>query len=212
MPMRTAKQSPTALPWQPRPDNSLRHHAGSHLLNPEAVAQFDRYLHRINPQAPQIDADRIATLARWLQDLPEAQAWNVLNDRLSRFELLRAMRNDPDWSAGDDTHRRIDALLAYFDHGDSEQLIPSGIPLLGLLDDVLLLELAWPALQIEAEDYRDFCGFRAADERPQGSGIKLREAWVRARLEALALHRHHARVNASHYADSGSPSQPFRIS
>lgn len=209
--MRTANRSPTALPWQRHPGKNLRRHAGSHLLNPEAVAHFDQYVHRINPQAPQIDADRIATLARWLQDLPEAQAWNVLDDRLSRFELLRAMRDDPDWNAGDDSRRRIDALLAYFDHDGSEQLIPSGIPLLGLLDDVLLLELAWPALQIEAEDYRDFCGFRN-DEQPQGSGIQQREAWVRARLEALALHRHHARVNASHYADSGSPSQPFRIS
>lgn len=209
--MRTAKHSPTALPWPQRPGTSLRRHAGSHLLDPEAVAQFDRYLHRINPQAPQVDTDRVATLARWLQDLPEAQARSLLDERLSRFELLRAMRDDPDWNAGDGSRRRIDALLAYFDHGGAEQLIPSGIPLLGLLDDVLLLELAWPALQIEAEDYRDFCGFRS-DERPQGSGIEQREAWVRARLEALALHRHHARVNASHYADSGSPNQPFRIS
>jgi hypothetical protein len=208
--MRTVKHQPAALPWQQRPGKSLRRHAGSHLLTPEAVAQFDRYMHRINPQAPQIDADRIATLARWLQDLPEDQARNFLGDRLSRFELLRAMRDDSDWNASDDSRRRIDALLAYFDHGDGEQLIPSGIPLLGLLDDVLLLEMAWPALQIEAEDYRDFCGFRD-DEQPRGSAAEQREAWVRARLEALALHRHHARVNASHYADSGRPSQPFRI-
>ena len=30
------------------------------------------------------------------------------------------MRDDPDWNAGDDSRRRIDALLAYFDHDGSE--------------------------------------------------------------------------------------------
>lgn len=209
--MRTVKHSPTALPWQQRPGKSLRRHAGSHLLNPEAVAQFDQYLHRINPQAPQIDADRIATLARWLQDMPEAQAGSVLNERLSRIELLRTMLVDPDWAPADGSRERIDKLLAYIDHRDGQDLIPASIPLLGLLDDVLLLELAWPALQVEAEDYRDFCDYRE-DAQPQGDGAQRREAWIRERLEALALYRHNARVNASRYADSGQPSQPFRIS
>lgn len=207
---RTEARSHSPLPWETRQTGHQRQHAGNHLLDPAAVAQFDQLLHQIHPQAHHVDADRIATLARWLQDLPEAQASNVLGERLIRIELLRAMLDDPDWVPGDGSRERIGKLLAYIDHHDGQDLIPNGIPLLGLLDDVLLLELAWPALRIEAEDYRDFCDYRE-DARPQGNGAQRRDAWIRERLEALALHRHHARVNASHYADSGQPSQPFRI-
>lgn len=198
------------LPWDDRQAGVQRQHAGNHLLDPAAVVQFDHLLHQIHPQAQHVDADRIATLARWLQDLPEAQAGSILDERLTRIELLRAMLTDPDWVPGDGSRERIGKLLAYIDHRDGQDLIPASIPLLGLLDDVLLLELAWPALRVEAEDYRDFCDYRE-DAQPQGDGAQRRNAWIRERLEALALYRHNARVNASHYADSGQPSQPFRI-
>ncbi|MDE2406306.1 MAG: hypothetical protein KGL91_00405 [Xanthomonadaceae bacterium] len=209
--MRTVKHSPTALPWQRHPGKSLRRHAGSHLLDSAEVAQFDRLVHQIHPQAHHVDADRIATLARWLLDLPEAQAGTLLNERLARIELLRATLVDPDWAPGHDSREPIGKLLAYIDQRDGQGMIPASIPLLGLLDDALLLELAWPALQVEAEDYRDFCDYRDVAQ-PQGDGAQRRDAWIRERLEALALYRHHAQVNASHYADSGQPRQSFRIS
>ena len=99
-------------------------------------------------------------------------------------------------------------LLAYLDQdGD---LIPDSIPLFGLLDDVLLLELAWPAVATEAEDYVDFCRYRES-EQPVGDGAQRREAWINDRLGALALFQHHNRVNASHYVRSGPPEQTFRI-
>ena len=79
-----------------------------------------------------------------------------------------------------------------------------------LLDDVILLELAWPAVATEAEDYRDFCAYRNAVQ-PQGDGTQRREAWVRERLDALALYQHHARVNARRYVQGGSPERPFRV-
>lgn len=207
---RTEARNHSPLPWEIHQTSHQRQHAGNHRLDPAAVAQFDQLLHQIHPQAHHVDADRIATLARWLQNLPEAQASSILAERLARIELLRAMLDDPDWDPGDGNRERIGRLLAYIDHRDGQDLIPASIPLLGLLDDVLLLELAWPALQIEAEDYRDFCDYRE-DAQPQGDGAQRRDAWIRERLEALALYRHHARVNASHYADSGQPNQPFRI-
>ena len=100
------------------------------------------------------------------------------------------------------------ALLDYLDQG--QDLIPDRVPLLGLLDDVLLLELAWPAIASEADDYRDFCRFR--DERqPPGDGADRRAAWIAERLQALALFRHQQRVNGSRYAASGGAAQPFRV-
>ena len=99
-------------------------------------------------------------------------------------------------------------LLHYLDQG--QDLIPNRVPLLVLLDDVLLLELAWPAIASEADDYRDFCRFR--DERqPPGDGADRRAAWIAERLQAPALFRHQQWVNGSRYAASGGAAQPFRV-
>jgi uncharacterized membrane protein YkvA (DUF1232 family) len=196
------------LPWPARPAGAARGRVGHWPLDPRAVAHFDAVLHRIHPQAPRVDADRLATLGRWLLDLPSADARAVLDVRLARMEALRAMLADPDWDRRDAVCARVRTLLAYLDQG--ADVIPDAIPLLGLLDDVLLLELAWPVLATEAEDYQDFCDYRAA-ARPPGDGAARREAWIRDRLEALALFQHQARVHASRYAWGGHPQRPFRV-
>lgn len=206
--MRTAVHAETALPWDDRPDHAGRDSIGDFKLDAAAVARFDQLLHEIHPDARHVDTDRIATLGRWLQGLPAPQARAVLDERLRRIEQLRAMLDDGDWDRREAACRRVRKLLAYLDQ--DHDLIPDAIPLLGLLDDVILLELAWPAVSTEAEDYADFCAYRETT-RPQGDGAQRREAWIRDRLEALALYQHHARVNARPYVDGGHPDRPFRV-
>lgn len=208
MSMRTAATADTLLPWDRRPDHASRDSIGGIRLDAAAVARFDRLLHDIHPAARHVDADRIATLGRWLLDLPADRARAVLDDRLARIEQLRAMLDDADWDRREAACTRVRKLVAYLDQ--DQDLIPDTIPLLGLLDDVLLLELAWPAVAIEADDYRDFCAYREV-ARPAGDGAQRREAWIRDRLEALALFQHHARVNGRHYVDRGAPDRPFRV-
>lgn len=206
--MRTTAPADTSLPWDDRPDHPSRDRIGDVNLDAASVARFDQLLHEIHPQARHVDADRIATLGRWLQNLPATQARAVLDERLHRIEQLRAMLDDTDWDRREAACQRVRKLLAYLDQ--DHDLIPDAIPLLGLLDDVILLELAWPAVSTEAEDYADFCAYRTATQ-PAGDGAQRREAWIRDRLQALALFQHHARVNASHYINGGHPNRPFRV-
>lgn len=206
--MRAAAPAEAPLPWDDRPVHANRDRIGSFQLDAAAVARFDRLLHEIHPEARHVDADRIASLGRWLQDMPVDRARMVLHERLVRIEQLRAMLDDADWDQREHACQHVRMLLAYLDQdGD---LIPDDIPLLGLLDDVLLLELAWPAVATEAEDYVDFCSFRDSAQ-PTGDGAQRREAWINDRLAELALFQHHHRVNASHYVRSGQPEQAFRI-
>lgn len=206
--MRTVAPAVMPLPWPDRPGHANRGRIGDVALDAAAVARFDQLLHEIHPEARHVDADRIATLGRWLQGLPAAQARSVLDERLARIEQLRAMLGDRDWDQRDAACDRVRKLLAYLDQ--DRDLIPDRIPLLGLLDDVILLELAWPAVATEAEDYADFCDYRRS-EQPDGDGARRRDAWIRDRLLALALFQHNARVNASHYVDGGHPDRPFRV-
>ena len=82
---------------------------------------------------------------------------------------------------------------------------------LGQLDDVLLIELAWPAFAEEAEDYRDFTAYRYA-HHPAGRADERRAAWVRERLDDVALWQHAMWVREQHYAPWNLPRGLFRVS
>jgi uncharacterized membrane protein YkvA (DUF1232 family) len=208
--MRTLPSSPASrpLPWPPAYENGQRERAGDWPLKGEQVARFDALLHEVHPDAPRVDADRLSQLARWLLSLPEDEARAVLDERLARIDQLRAMIADPDWDCAEADCGRVGKLLGYLDQHDN--LIPDRIPLLGKLDDVLLLELAWPVFAAEAEDYRDFCAYRN-EAQPCGSGGERRAAWIRDRLAEAALWQHHVRVNEGHYSWRGHPEARFVV-
>jgi hypothetical protein len=177
-------------------------------LSPSAIAGFDALLHELNPDAARVEPDRLHRLINWLLTLPDATAQDVLERRLQRIDELRMMLLDPDWDTDAAMAARLGKLFAYIDRDDD--LIADHEPLLGLLDDVLLIELSWPAFADEAEEYRDFSAYRT-EEHPAGSGDEQRAAWVRDRLAEIALWRHKLRVNDSHYVHRGHPEDPFKV-
>lgn len=212
--MRMSVPTPTAepLPFRAGDDRPPGRHPHPRRpappLRSEAVARFDAFLHELNPDAVRVDLDRMQHLLDWLLTLREADAHHVLDRRLQRIDELRAMLRDADWDADDAMRARLGKLFAYIDRDDD--LIPDHEPLLGLLDDVLLIELAWPAFSDEAEEYRDFCAYRN-DEHPAGGGDTRRSAWIRDRLAEIALWRHQLRVHDSHYVRRGHPEALFQV-
>lgn len=213
--MRRSVPTPTADPLPFRTDDRFVGVGGNPPARPpavplasEAVARFDAFLHELNPDAVRVDLDRMQHLLEWLLTLPEAEAHDVLDRRLRRLDELRAMSEDPDWDSDAAMRERLRKLFAYVDRDDD--LIADHEPLLGLLDDVLLIELAWPAFSEEAEEYRDFCAYRN-DEQPAGSGDERRAAWIRERVAEMALWEHELRIHDSHYIHRGHPEGLFRV-
>ena len=210
--MRMFHPTPTA---QPLPFDHMysgmgaREDANAIPLADAAVVQFDQLLHEIHADAPRVDGDRLQQLASWLIRLPSGQAHEVIDSRLQRVQELRALLLDDDWDADEASHARIGKLLAYIDREDD--LIADRMPLLGQLDDVLLIELAWPAFADDVEDYRDFCAYRRA-EHPDGSAQERRAAWVRDRMDELALWQHALWIREQHYAPWNLPRRLFRVS
>ena len=219
--MRTSTPTPTADPlpyftqggfnrgsFPPATPADADHAAGHVTLSGAAVAAFDALLHEIHPDAARVDPDRLQHLMDWLVSLPTIRARDVLDRRLSRLDALRAMLEDSDWDTDRATRARVLRLLDYIDRDDD--LIADREPIVGLLDDVLLIELAWPAFSSEADEYRDFCRYRD-DEHPAGNGDAQRHAWILDRIAEIALWQHHLRVNGSYYAHSGDPPLRFRV-
>lgn len=210
--MRMPHPTPTPEPLPFERDSALPRYVQPYepamAIAPAAIAAFDALVHELHPDAARVDASRLQRLAGWLAALPASEARRVIDERLQCLQDLRAMAADEAWDCDPALRRRLDQLFAYVD--DGEDLIPDRVPLLGLLDDVLLIELAWPAFAAEAEDFRDFCAYRRI-EHPPGDAAQQRAAWVRDRLAELALLQHQARVSDSHYVNGRTPEPVFRV-
>lgn len=177
-------------------------------LSPTAVARFDALLHELYADAARVEPDRLHRLINWLLALPDDAAHDVLDRRLQRIDELRQMLRDPTWDADPAVAARLRKLFDYIDREDD--LIADHEPLLGLLDDVLLIELAWPAFADEAEEYRDFIAYRN-EEHPSGSGDEQRAAWIRDRLAEIALWRHRLAVHEGRYTNRGELEDRFKV-
>jgi len=75
--------------------------------------------------------------------------------RLRRLRQMIDMLRDSDWRLEGDDRRHVLNALTYF--AEPNDMIPDDIPGIGLLDDVIMIDLAVRELQPELEAYEEFC-------------------------------------------------------
>ena len=105
-----------------------------------------------------------------------------VREQLVRLATMIAMLEDPEWPL--DGQERVDVIsaLAYF-HNPAD-LIADNVPVLGLIDDAIMIELVARELQHQLEAYDEFCNYRSSDERLRGADV-TREEWLRAKQQQL---------------------------
>lgn len=177
-------------------------------LEDAALMAFNGQLHAISAQAPAVDADQFASLARWLQELPPGKAEATIALRMARADSLAQMLDDPDWQIPERIAARGRHLVAAL--RGSENLVPDATPLFGHLDEALMVELCWAEFAGEVGDYLDFSRFRA-EAGFRGNRDELRTAWESACVARASemLHRHGVRARG--YSRPGRLQQPFRV-
>lgn len=206
--MNTVISSHPELPLAlPAANPTIRVRAGLQLED-AALLQFNYHLHDVSRDAPSVDAGQFAQLARWLETLPSETAQATIALRLARAESLRRMLDDPDWELPADLRERGVHLLDYLYRFDD--LIPDDLPLIGHLDDALLIELCWAQFEGEVQDYEDYCRF-CAGNRVRGSGAERRSAWERECLAQASTLLHRQSVRERGYARPAPLSRPFRV-
>jgi uncharacterized membrane protein YkvA (DUF1232 family) len=173
-----------------------------------AMLAFNFHLHDVHRQAPSVDKVQIADLAQWLETLPAETAEATINLRLSRAESLRRMLDDPDWTLPANVAARGRKLLAYLRTLDD--LIPDDVPVIGHLDDALLIELSWSEFAGDVQDYLDFCRF-CSDSHARGSADERRSAWESECLAEASAMLHRQAVRERGYARQQPISRPFRV-
>jgi len=90
-------------------------------------------------------------------------------ERIPVLERLIQMLADDDWQLPNSERERLLAMFVYF--SDPEDILPDDIPVIGYLDDVIIIELVTREMQHVREAYEDFHTFRHEFDDKYGKDI-----------------------------------------
>ena len=106
--------------------------------------------------------------------------------RLDKVAALVGMLEDPEWQLPEPERRRVLDGLAYV--AEVHDMVPDDVPVLGLVDDAIMLELVLRELQHELEGYEEFDAFRRHELAKPGATrfpAVSREDWLESKRRAL---------------------------
>jgi hypothetical protein len=122
------------------------------------------------------------------------------------------MLEDPEWALPAPERARVLDGLVYV--AETRDLIPDSLPVLGLADDAIMLELVLRELQHELEGYEEFDAFRANEavlrDKPGLHRPVSRADWVESKRAALHQRiRERRERDLARHGDSCSLITPF---
>lgn len=134
--------------------------------------------------APQAIIDSASKL---LVDVSRNKIPQFIKDRLDSLEKIIQLVVDEGYGLPEEDRKRVLSCLAYF--SDPDDIIPDSVPVIGLLDDAIMIELCVRELKPELEAYGDFVLFRNQEAARHGvdpASLKTeRVEWLETRrLEA----------------------------
>ena len=161
-------------------------------------------------EAKNLSAHEITDAAsKLLADGKENKLPSFIAERLSKLDSMIAMVNDQGFALPEEDRQRVLACLTYF--ANPKDLIPDNVPVLGFLDDAIMIELVVRELQHEVEAYDDFVAYRNEEARLRGvdpATLKTeRVEWAEARRIEL-LNRMKSRRMSSYGGGGGARWSP----
>ena len=169
---------------------------GAATLDPAKVAAFNEVLMRVSPRARPLMAGQIAAAARRMlfTDSRERGEASIAR-RIARIEELERMRADGGFALDDGASARIRELIAYVENADD--LIPDDTPVVGQLDDAILVDLLLRDLGPDLADYADYCAYRREVAAREGVALEVVvlncEDWIEARRREIEATREQRR-------------------
>src|SRR5210317_1028177 len=116
------------------------------------------------------DIEIIDAIRDVLEEIRQAEPLpDFVGKRIPELESLLSMLTDDEWQLPDEDRERLLATFVYF--ADPEDILPDDIPVIGYLDDVIMIELVARELHHVRVAYEDFCRFREEYDSGKGQGV-----------------------------------------
>jgi uncharacterized membrane protein YkvA (DUF1232 family) len=139
------------------------------------------------------DVEIIENAGRLLADAQKVRIPDFILSRLLRLDDMIAMLRDEAWALDPADRERVLSALVYFNNPND--VIADSVPVLGYLDDAVMIEMCVRDLQHELDAYDDFCDFRQRQAERLGlDPAKVGRAdWLGGRREELVDRMHQRR-------------------
>lgn len=163
-------------------------------------------------KAVELDPASIISSARkLLDDVAGSNVPDFVADRFRQMDTLIAMVEDVGFGLPAADRKNVLAALSYFTSPDD--VVPDDVPVLGYVDDAIMVELCLRELKHELEAYSDFCRWRDNESTRTGEFAAeqrlTRAEWAEKCREEL-IERMHRRREES-YLSGESLSVFFRV-
>lgn len=144
-----------------------RHYAGPIDLRNSAFPAFLRIAEELTRGPTELNADQLADSARWLLDRHARQLRApCVRARMHVIAVLHALRAESNWALPPESAALVQRLLSY--HDGPEHVIPTSLPVLGRLDDAILLDAIWLRIRDDVHEYTDFRRLRRIEAELRG--------------------------------------------
>ncbi len=121
--------------------------------------------------AQQVSDDEILQKAEeMVEEVMASKVPMFVMQRIEQLHALIDMARDEEWALASSERKNVLAALAYF--ADPQDIIPDDVPVLGYIDDAIMIELVVTELKHEIDAFNDFCRYRK-DEKARNRNPNL---------------------------------------
>lgn len=133
-----------------------------------------------------------------VQTVRGSAAPSFVLQRIGRVASLIDMLRDDEWALPGPERANVLSALTYF--ADPEDIIPDSVPVLGYIDDAIMIELIVKDLRPEIDAFEDFRRYRREERSRNRNPNVTRDEWLEAKRREL-----HQRMRRRRRSRTGSP-------
>ena len=152
-------------------------------LTDSDLEHFRDVMRKAQAGAKQLSEQEILANAKELSNSIKANVPEFVRERIQKLETFVAMIEDGEWQMPSEERTEVLSALAYF--SDPEDLVPDHIPVLGFLDDAIMIELVAEEFKDDVEAFEEFCAYREREEGRHGEEAITREEWLDSKRHEL---------------------------
>ena len=149
-------------------------------LQEEDLKFFRTQMNKAKKTAKGVSEAEIVEAARdALKTVRGSKVPKFVTERLKKIDSLIKMLADDEWKLEGEERSNVVSALSYF--ADPEDMIADDIPVLGFIDDAIMIELVVRDLANEIEAYTDFIEYKKSAPKGKDS----REEWLASKRKQL---------------------------